>query len=149
MKTITTLAAAGLLSFSNWCVAAEPAKVQPPLPFTGIDYSGVYDCKGVDSHEGEYTATVTLTRNKAQSSGAFGAYEFRMEVPNYGTYLGQAVSNGRHIAIHFALTDPAPKDYGTGLAIATPKGKKQSFRKFYYEPEFKGGNFGNEECVQR
>mgnify|MGYP003347623744 CR=1 FL=1 len=93
MNKFRTLAAASMVFLTGLCAAAEPAKAQPPQPFTGVDYSGTYDCKGVDSHEGDYTATVTLTRNKAQSSGAFGAYEFRMEVPNYGTYLGHAVSN--------------------------------------------------------
>lgn len=119
-------------------------------PFTGTDYSGIYDCIGNDSKEGEYTGTVTLKLNPVQSSGAYGAYDFKLEVPDYGTYPGQAVSLGKTLAIHFALTDSKSKDYGTGIATFTKNRKgKLTFHKFYYEPEFKGGNHGFEDCVKR
>jgi hypothetical protein len=29
------------------------------------------------------------------------------------------------------------------------KGGKWTFHKYYYEPEFKGGNFGVEDCTHR
>src|SRR5664279_3503537 len=119
-------------------------------PFTGKDYSGVYDCIGNDAKEGEYTGTVTLQLNQEQSSGAYGAYDFKLVVPDYGTYPGQAVSLGKTLAIHFALTDSRSKDYGTGIAtVARNKQGKTTFHKFYYEPEFKGGNNGVEDCVKR
>ena len=60
--------------------------------FTGTDYSGTYDCTGIDSKEGNYTGTVTLQLNQEQSSGAYGAYDFKLVVPDYGTYQVQAVS---------------------------------------------------------
>jgi len=119
-------------------------------PFTGKNYSGVYDCTGNDAREGEYTGTVTLQLNPAQSSGAYGAYDYKLVVPDYGTYPGQAVSLGKTLAIHFALADSRSKDYGTGIATVTRNKKgKLTFRKFYYEPEFKGGNHGFEDCVKR
>jgi hypothetical protein len=119
-------------------------------PFTGTDYSGVYDCIGQDAKEGEYTGIVTLKLNVKQSSGKYGAYDFKLEVPDYGTYPGQAVSLGKTLAIHFALNDSISKDYGTGIAtFAKNKKGKLTFHKFYYEPEFKGGNNGTEDCVQR
>lgn len=123
--------------------AAKPA-------FTGNDFSGVYDCKGDDSHEGKYNGTVTMTLVPSQSFNQYGAYTFKLEVPNYGTYLGQAAANGSHAAMHFALTDQSTKDYGTGIAsFKKNKAGKWSFSKFYYEPEFKGGNYGTEECTLR
>jgi hypothetical protein len=119
-------------------------------PFTGTDYSGTYDCTGIDSKEGNYTGTVTLQLNQEQSSGSYGAYNFKLVVPDYGTYPGQAVSLGKTLAIHFALTDSKSKDYGTGIAtVAKNKKGKLAFHKFYYEPEFKGGNNGVEDCVKR
>lgn len=119
-------------------------------PFTSKDYSGVYDCVGNDAKEGEYTGTVTLQLNLAQSNGAYGAYDYKLVVPDYGTYLGQAVSLGKTLAIHFALNDSRSKDYGTGIATVTRNKKgKLTFRKFYYEPEFKGGNHGFEDCVKQ
>lgn len=118
--------------------------------FIGPDFSGVYECKGDDSHEGPYTGTVTLQLVREQSSGKYGAYEFKLEVPGYGTYPGQAAANGQMLAIHFALTDQSTKDYGTGIAQFTrAKSGKWKFSKYYYEPEFKGGNYGTESCLQK
>jgi hypothetical protein len=118
--------------------------------FTGQDFSGVYDCKGHDSHEGKYTGTVTMELVPSQSLNNYGAYKFKLEVPNYGTYSGQAAAHGSNAAMHFALADQSTKDYGTGIAnFKKNKAGKWSFNKFYYEPEFKGGNYGTEECTRR
>jgi len=118
--------------------------------FTGQDFSGVYDCKGDDSHEGKYTGTVTMELVPSQSMNNYGAYKFKLDVPNYGTYSGQAAAHGSNAAMHFALADQSTKDYGTGIAnFKKNKAGKWSFNKFYYEPEFKGGNYGTEECTRR
>lgn len=118
--------------------------------FTGSDFSGIYDCTGDDSHEGQYSGTVTMQLVPSQSVNQYGAYTFKLEVPGYGSYLGQAAANGTHAAMHFALTDQSKKDYGTGIAsFKKNKAGKWSFTKFYYEPEFKGGNYGVEECNLR
>ncbi|OAJ71753.1 hypothetical protein A7976_09765 [Methylobacillus sp. MM3] len=118
--------------------------------FTGPDYSGVYECTGLDAHEGKYTGTVTMKLVPEQSTGDHGAYGFKLEVPEYGAYLGHAVAEGNKLAIHFALKDPSTKDYGTGIAtIKKGKDGKLAFSKFYYEPEYKGGNTGSEECAQK
>jgi len=118
--------------------------------FTGQDYSGMYDCTGNDSHEGPYKGTVTMTLDRKQSTGNYGAYQFKLEVPGFGTYLGQAAAEGDKVAMHFALTDPGTKDYGTGIStMKKDKDGRWSFHKYYYEPEFKGGNYGTEDCVLR
>ena len=135
------LAVGMLLSYA--AMAAPPA-------FTGNDYSGVYDCKGLDSHEGPYEGVVTMSLNREQSTGDYGAYAFKLEVPGFGLYPGHAATHGNQAAMHFALTDPAPKDFGTGIAeFSTNAAGKFNFHKFYYEPEFKGGNYGMEDCTQR
>lgn len=118
--------------------------------FTGIDFSGEYDCTGNDDHEGKYTGKVTLELVPTQSFGSYGAYNFKLEVPGYGVYPGHAAANGTNMAIHFALIDQSTKDYGTGIATFTKnKSGKWTFHKYYYEPEFKAGNFGVEDCVHR
>jgi hypothetical protein len=118
--------------------------------FNAPDYSGVYACTGVDAHEGKYTGTVTMQLVPEQSMGNHGAYRFKLEVSEFGAYLGHAVSEGDKLAIHFALKDQSTKDYGTGIAtIRKGKNGKWAFSKFYYEPEYKGGNTGTEECVQK
>lgn len=58
------------------------------------------------------------------------------------------------MGIHFANTDPATRDFGTGTgtgiaSFSRNKSGKWTFSKYYYEPEFKGGNHGTERCVQR
>ena len=118
-------------------------------PFSGTDYSGTYECKGDDQHEGRYEAIVTLTLDKAHSNGKYGAYQFKMEVPGYGDYPGHAAAYGTNMAIHFASSDAASKDYGTGIAAFAKKAGKWSFKKYYFEPEFKGGNHGFENCRQK
>ena len=126
------------------------AAVQAQPVFSGTDYSGIYDCTGVDAHEGAYTGIVTMTLDPDQSEGAHGAYRFKLEVPGFGTYLGQAVSHGASIAMYFALTDQSAGDYGTGLAIVEKsEDGRVRFHKFYYEPEYAGGNHGTEDCLSR
>ena len=133
-----------LLSLLALALAAGGAHAAQP------DYSGVYDCTGDDHHEGKYTGTVTLQLVKEQSIASHSAYNFKLEVPGYGVYPGQAAASGSQMAIHFALTDQSTKDYGTGLAaFKKNRAGKWTFSKYYYEPEFKGGNYGLEECVQR
>lgn len=139
MKTLLAIAAV----FAANAAFAAPA-------YTGPDYSGVYDCTGQDAHEGPYKGTVTMTLVRQQSTGNHGAYAFKLEVPGYGTYLGEAAGEGDKVAMHFALKDQSTKDYGTGIAtFSKDKRGLWSFSKYYYEPEFKGGNFGTEACVQR
>lgn len=118
--------------------------------FTGQDYSGVYQCTGVDAHEGNYTGTVTMALVAAQSTGEHGAYRFKLEVPGFGAYLGHAVSEGDKLAIYFALPDQSTRDYGTGIAtMRKDQSGRLAFSKFYYEPEYKGGNTGTEDCVMK
>ena len=108
--------------------------------FTGPDLSGIYDCTGNDDHEGKYNGTVTLELVPSQSLSQYGAYKFKLEVPGFGVYLGQAAARGTEMAMHFALTDQSTKDFGTGIAsFKKNKTRKWSFNKYYYEPEFKGG----------
>lgn len=127
-----------------------PSAAFPAAPAHVTDYSGVYDCTGMDHHEGAYTGVVTMQKIAAQSNGPYAAYSFKLEVPGYGAYFGQAVSMNKAIAVHFALTDQKTKDYGTGLAtVDTDEKGKIRFQKYYYEPEYKGGNYGTEECVRR
>ena len=132
------------------CLLSAASVSTAKAAFTGNDFSGIYDCQGDDSHEGKYTGTVTMELVPSQSLNQYGAYKFKLEVPNYGTYLGQAAANGTNVAMHFALTDQSTKDYGTGIAnFKKNKTGKWSFSKFYYEPEFKGGNYGTEICTHR
>jgi hypothetical protein len=125
-------------------------KVLPKPAQSYQDFSGVYTCTGDDAHEGKYTGTVTMKLKPEHSKGPYASYDFKLEVPGYGSYLGHAAANGNVAAMHFALTDQSTKDYGTGVAtFHTDKQGKLHFHKFYFEPEFKGGNTGLEDCVRQ
>lgn len=121
-----------------------------------MDLSGTYACTGNDAHEGKYAGTVTMTLRPEHSHGADASYDFQLAVPEYGTYKGHAAVHGMHAAMHFALPMEAGEyggkthDYGTGIADFKKNANGQlSFRKFYFEPGFKGGNTGVEECVRK
>lgn len=126
------------------------APVLAQAAFNGPDYSGVYDCTGNDAHEGAYAGIVTMQLDAAQSTGEYGTYKFSLQVPDFGTYQGMAVAQGEKLAIYFSLPDQANGDYGVGIAtLQHSAGGKTGFRKFYYEPAYKGGNTGSEDCLLR
>jgi hypothetical protein len=126
---------------------------QAKQPFTGTDFSGVYDCKGHDAHDGAYQGAVTLKLVPAQSFADHGAYTLTSEVPGLGTYTGYAAVMGKHMSFYFGLSEAGSKDYGTAIATfaKTRPGKKGqwSFHLYYHEPEYHGGNVGLEDCVRR
>lgn len=129
-------------------MTATAAMAQPG--FIGPDLSGQYRCEGMDGHDGKYTATVTMQLVREHSQGKHGAYSFVMEVPGFGRYPGHAVADGTAVAIYFANADATKYgDAGTGLAQFKRDAKGQwSFRKYYYQPDYKGGNHGTETCTQ-
>jgi hypothetical protein len=129
-------------------LAAGAASAQSP--YTGPDFSGVYDCKGNDGHDGPYTGKATLALVRPQSTGEYAAYRFEVTVPEFGAYPGEAAAHGMEMAVHFANTDPKTKDFGIAIArFAIGTGGKWTFHNYYYEPEYKGGNYGIEDCTQR
>jgi hypothetical protein len=119
--------------------------------FSGDDLSGKYSCAGKDHREGEYKGTVTMKLIPQHSVGKFAAYEFVLEVPGYGKYLGHASANGNQVAIYFAHSEHLKnQDFGIGIAKFKKNSQgKWSFKKFYFEPAFKGGNHGKEVCTQQ
>ncbi|MFL1417550.1 hypothetical protein ACI77M_15285 [Pseudomonas fildesensis] len=130
--------------------ACAPAwAANTPEPFTGIDYSGRYECNGKDSHIGAFKGVVDMQLNAKQSTGKYGAYSFILTLEDKSRYDGFAAATSDTLAVYFAHTDPALKDYGIGVAqlVPTPEGKA-SFIKYYYGPEYEGGGHGMEHCVR-
>lgn len=116
--------------------------------FTGQNYSGVYECRGVNELIGDYEVTVTLKLNRLSSYGSFGAYNYEVETVNSVTYIGQAVANGNQLALSFQFIEGHATERSTGVAIIKKNGQgRWSFRKLYYEPDDNGGNYGSEYCV--
>ena len=118
--------------------------------FTGPDFTGVYACTGHDAHEGDYKGKVTLKLKKEHSQAQYGSYDFLLEVPGFGKYPGHMAANGLSTAMYFALEDQSTHDFGTGISQFSKNAKGQwQFHKFYFEPQFKGGNSGFEDCVKQ
>lgn len=121
---------------------------QAKTVFTGINYSGVYQCKGANEQIGDYDVTVTLKLNRASSYGKVGAYQYQTETVNSTVYTGQAIANGNQIAIGFDFSDKRNSEHSIGLAtMKKTTGNLWSFHKVYYEPDDNGGNYGTENCV--
>ena len=130
-----------ILAVTSVANAAKPT-------FSGNNYSGVYSCNGANDDVGDYEVTVTLRFNRASSYGKFGAYQYQTETVNSTIYNGQAVANGNQLAISFDFTDKRSVEHSVGTAIMKKTAQGLwSFRKYYYEPDDNGGNYGNEYCV--
>lgn len=120
---------------------------QAKTTFNGHDFTGVYACAGEDAQEGSYSVTLTFKLNRAQSVGQFGAYDYALETENSDKYRGQAVAQGYVMAMGLAFNADNKKDHGSAIAtIKKNKFGRWSFRKFDYEPEYKGGNHSIESC---
>ena len=115
----------------------------------GADLSGTYDCTGQDAHDGAFKAKVTLARDPKHDKGVFAGYRYRMDVEGFGAYPGSAAADGDRLAITFANENVAKKDYGTAIARVTRANGGVTIEKYYYQPEYHGGNHGMETCVRR
>lgn len=124
--------------------------IAAPSPFTGIDYSGHYQCTGHDSHASDFEGVVHMTLDRNQSTADHGAYTYTMTMSDNTVYDGFAAATGASMGIYFSHKDPASKDYGVGIANfeKSDTGKFQ-FNKYYYGPHYEGGGHGQEKCVQR
>lgn len=135
---------------------AVNAKSLPEHTKNYTDFSGVYDCTGDDALKGKHISTVTMTLKPEHSKGAQASYDFVLAVPDGGVYHGHAAANGNVAAMHFALPQEGglyggkTQEFGTGIAkFKINAAGKLSFHQFYFEPLFKGGNTGVEDCVKR
>lgn len=115
------------------------------------DFSGKYVCDGDDFKEGKYQGQVSIQRIVPHSTEEYTSYQFELVVPGFGKYPGHAAAYQNTMAIYFANTQHLKNhDFGTGIATFNKNSNgKWTFKKFYYEPEFKGGNHGVEICTQQ
>ena len=74
------------------CLGLLALELAIPALAASPDYSGIYDCKGKDHREGEYSGTVTLEHIPAQDAPPYQAYRFQLDVPGYGAYPGHAAA---------------------------------------------------------
>lgn len=129
-------------------VLVSVAQAKPA--FTGINFSGVYDCKGSNELVGSYQVTIKLKLNRISSYGKFGAYDFSTQTDNAMIYRGQAAANGNRLALSYKMSEGKYAEITTGIAEMKKLSRgRWSFRNLYYEPDDSGGNFGQEDCVMQ
>ena len=113
------------------------------------DFSGRYECDGKDASEGAYKGEVIMNLKKQFTQKDYASYDFVLKVPGFGEYNGFAAANNLDVAIYFGLDDKQNEDYGVGIAkFSKTKNNLWQFHKFYFEPGYKGGNTGFEDCIQ-
>lgn len=118
--------------------------------FTGINFSGTYECKGNNEQVGDYQATAIFKLNRISSHGKIGAYDFSTDTENAVIYRGQAIANGTKLALSYKYKEGKYIEYSTGIAEMKKIGRNRwSFRNMYYEPDDNGGNYGYEDCVMQ
>lgn len=158
LALITTLTTA--LIFTNALAATQTAGAK----FTGVNYSGVYECVGSNAKIGNYNLLVTFALNKSDSHGNLGRYDLTVETENATTYTGHAIANGRDMALTIEFADGNASTYSTGIARLNPlKNKRFSYINRYYESNQatastepnktksgrNTGNDGTESCVMQ
>lgn len=117
---------------------------------TAADLGGTYDCSGQDGRDGDFSAVLTLSRNAEHSADGHDSYALTLEVAKGGHYKGAALVRGRTLAMSFALDGTDATDRGVGLGtVSYTRAGQARLRKFYFEPEYKGGNHGFEDCTRR
>jgi len=118
-----------------------------PSVFALQDLTGTYKCTGEDTKDGKFSGVDTMQLDKKNSTDkiagyTFNAPEFQGGLSGYGTF------DGKNLAIHFysldKSTENAKNNYGVMIAHVT----KNSIRKTYYEPVYKGGSTGTVDCVK-
>lgn len=156
---LTLLIAVTTQAFSATSALAAP---KPAAKFTGTDYSGVYSCAGNNAKIGSYKLLVTFAINKTYSHRNVGRYDLTIETENSTTYGGQAIANGKDMALTIEIVDGNAVIFSTGISrFKHLKNNRFSYTNHYYESnqitntgETKAepkntGNSGLENCVMQ
>lgn len=118
-----------------------------PSAFALQDLTGTYKCTGEDTKDGKFSGIDTMQLDKKNSTDQIAAYTFN--APEFqGGLSGYGVFDGNNLAVHFYSLDKssenAKNNYGVMIAHVT----KNSIKKVYYEPIYKGGSIGTIDCVK-
>ncbi|MDI1309465.1 MAG: hypothetical protein PSV17_08540 [Methylotenera sp.] len=124
--------------------------VQADTAFYGDNFSGTYECKGSNNKVGDYEVMATLKLNPHSSHNNLGTYDITTETENAFIYKGQAIAQGRKLALTFNFSDSHNAGYTTGIAdLKSLAHKRWSYKNNYYEPDGAYGVYGSELCVMK
>ena len=150
-----TFFACVIIVASNFLIATN--SMAASKKFTGIDYSGVYSCMGSNAKVGSYKLVATFLINKSNSHGNIGNYDLTIETENSTIYSGQAITNGKEMALTIEITDGDSLAFSTGIAHLTQlKPQRYRYTNRYYESNLSSnrsgsgsGNYGSENCIMK
>ena len=157
MKTNLCLFIVSCMVSTTVFAATESTKNADPTGFTGK-----YSCKNVDSHDGNFTGVVDITRDDRASDKTFNTYvaqgKATLSNGKTDTYHGNIIVQGTTAATSFVNPDDAT-DHGVGIGkMAHEKdstGKiKTIYTATYFQPAYERdaknpGGRGTWECVKQ
>jgi len=118
-----------------------------PSTFALQDLTGTYKCNGVDTKDGKFTAIDTMQLDKKNSTNKIAGYAFN--VPKFqGGLSGFATFDGKNLAIYFYGLDNNSKNAKNNYGVMIAYVNKNSIKKTYYEPVYKGGSTGFVDCIK-
>ena len=117
-----------------------------PQKFTGKDFSGIYKCKGSNTEVGVYEISASLKLIDQISQNDLGIYSVTLEANDIPIMNGQAIANGKKLALTLNLVG-LKKGYSTGIAsVKTGQNNNLTYENFYYELLDGKNIIGSEEC---
>ena len=110
------------------------------------DLSGEYKCIIDDKHDGVFTVTDILARDKRHSTDAVAGYTVKMlgDQNKPSKYFGFASFDGESLSMYSDSTETGSNDYAIIVAELT----KTGFDTHYYQPTYNGGNTGSAACIK-
>jgi hypothetical protein len=110
-----------------------------------IDITGTYSCVGHDEHLGDFKERHEIRPNEHHALHSRG-YSIAAYVQDQLAYSGEAIVEGRRVAVNFAsATDSG--DHGVLLGTIVSKAPV-IVKGEYFESQFKGGDSGSAICTQ-
>jgi hypothetical protein len=118
-----------------------------PSSYALQDLTGTYNCTGVDTKDGTFTAKDTMRLDKKNSTDKIAGYIFN--APGFqGGLSGFGTFDGKKLAIYFYSLDKSSEDAKNNYGVMIASVSKDRIKKVYYEPVYKGGSTGSVECVK-
>lgn len=118
-----------------------------PSAFALQDLTGTYKCTGEDTKDGKFSAVDTMLLDKKNSTDKIAGYTFNAPglqggLSGYGTF------DGKNLAIYFYSLDKSSENAKNNYGVMIAHVNKNSIKKVYYEPIYKGGSTGTVDCIK-
>jgi hypothetical protein len=131
---------------------AKPITQAKPDPFNGQDLSGNYMCRGEDHQDGKFSGTLTLKLDQPNSHNKDAGYSMVFSAENDNPlYIGYATThNDSAMALYFKnINSNKANDFGVASIEIKSNKDNTWLKETYYQPSYKGGNYGTKFCTKK